>query len=85
MMRIAYSKVQKRTFFHKSLVLQRLLVSLGSRSPLGLPLHMLRVITLEPIKSYLVAHPFAEGVWAGSRSPPDPSPTSARLGIVVNA
>ena len=84
-MRIAYSKVQKRTFFHKSLVLKRLRVSPGSRSflgrPLGFPLHMLTVITLEPIKGCPVALPSPKG----SRSPPDPSPTSARSGIVVNA
>ena len=63
---IAYSKVKiNRTFFHKSLVLKRLLVSPGSRSfvarPLWLPLHMLAVITLEPINSCPVALPSPKG------------------------
>ena len=43
-------------------------VSLVPPSPLGLPLHMLTVITLEPINSCSFGPPFAEGVWAGSRS-----------------
>ena len=54
----------------------------GSRSflarPFGLPLHMLTVITLEPINSCPVALLLPKGS-------PDPSPTSARSGIVANA
>ena len=61
----SYSKVQKSTFFHKSLVLKRLRVSPGSRSflarPLRLPLHMPTVIILEPIKSCPVALPSPKG------------------------
>ena len=73
-MRIAYSKVQiKRIFFHKSLVVKRLWVNPGSRSllarQLGLPLHMLTVITLEPINSCPVALPSAKGFgWGLARS-----------------
>ena len=73
MMRIAYNKVQKRTFFHKSLVLKRLRGSTGSRSflarPLGFPLHMLTVITLEPIKSCPVAPPSPKGLGRGLARP----------------
>ena len=59
-MRIAYSKAQiTRTFFHTSLVLKWLGVSPGFRSllarPLGLPLHMLAVITFAAINSCPVA------------------------------
>ena len=77
------------TFFRKLLVLERSRVSPEFRSflarSLGLPLHILTVITLQPINSCPVALPSpnrfgrAEEVWSG------PSPTSARSGIVVNA
>ena len=85
-MRIEYSKVQKCAFFHKSFVLKRLLVSPGSRSflslPLGLPLRMLTVITLEPINSCPMALPSPKGFGWGH---PGPSPTSACSVIVTNA
>ena len=91
-MRIAYSKVQiKRKFFHKSLVLKRLRVSSRSRlflsRPLGLPPHMLTVITLDSINSGPVALPSRKELGQGlapSSLATFPTPTSARLGITVN-
>ena len=65
-MRIRYSKVQKHTFFNKSLVLKRLRESPGSRSP---TLNMLTVITREPIKSCPVALPLPKGFGRGLARP----------------
>ena len=84
-MRIAYSNVQYSLSFtsYKFCNGFGYVRSFLARS-LGLPIHMLTVITLQPINSCPVAlhspNRFgrAEEIWS------DQSPTSARSGIVVN-